>query len=80
LKTVVRFYNTPDLLPKTPDLLPKCPSPDSAGVSKTCWPPPEVPEKVDQRIGNLGLSDEEEHEPVVMKTLTDGYFPVSQTQ
>lgn len=32
----------------------------------------------DQRIGNLGLSDDEENEIVeFMETLSDGYFPVS---
>jgi hypothetical protein len=53
----VQFYNTDDVLPK-------CPSPNSSGVSNTCWPSAEVPENVDQRIGNLGLTDEEEQETV----------------
>jgi cytochrome c peroxidase len=71
LKDVVHFYNTRDVLAK-------CASSDSPGVGKTCWPPPEVSENVDQRIGNLGLTDEEENEIVsFMKTLTDGYFPVN---
>lgn len=74
LKDVVHFYNTRDVLPK-------CPSSDSPGVGKTCWPPPEVPENVDQRIGNLGLTDEEENQIVdFMKTLDDGFFPVNPNQ
>jgi cytochrome c peroxidase len=71
LKQVVHFYNTRDVLPK-------CTSPDDPGFGKTCWPPPEVPQNVDQRIGNLGLTDEEENEIVeFMQTLTDGFFPVN---
>ncbi|MBV8478191.1 MAG: cytochrome C [Acidobacteria bacterium] len=74
LKDVVHFYNTRDVLAK-------CSSPDSPGVGKTCWPSPEVPENVDQRIGNLGLTDEEENEIVdFMKTLSDGYFPINPSQ
>ena len=74
LKTVVHFYNTRDVLPK-------CKSPDDPGFGTTCWPPPEVPQNVDQRIGNLGLTDQEENEIVdFMKTLTDGYFPVDPNQ
>lgn len=74
LKTVVHFYNTRDVLRK-------CKSSDDPGFGKTCWPPPEVPQNVDQRIGNLGLTDEEENEIVLfMKTLTDGYFTVDLKQ
>jgi cytochrome c peroxidase len=74
LKEVVHFYNTRDVLPK-------CSSPDDPGFGKTCWPPPEVTQNVDQRIGNLGLTDEEENEIVdFMQTLTDGYFAINPNQ
>ena len=71
LKEVVHFYNTRDVLPR-------CASGDSAGVGKTCWPAPEVSENLDQRIGNLGLTEKEENQIVeFMQTLTDGYFPIN---
>lgn len=74
LKEVVHFYNTRDVLPK-------CATSDSPGVGVSCWPAPEVPQNVDQRIGNLGLTDQEENEIVAfMKTLTDGYFAVDPNQ
>ncbi len=68
LKEVVHFYNTRDKY-KTPAS--GCP----AGTEKvTCWPPAEVPgPTVDQTVGNLGLTDQEEDLIVVfLKTLTDG--------
>jgi len=68
LKTVVHFYNTRDVLPRCAK------GEDDPGFGKMCWPPPEVPENVDQRIGNLGLTGHEEDLIVdFMKTLTDGY-------
>ncbi len=68
LKTVVHFYNTRDVLPHCPKGV------DDPNFGKTCWAPPEVPENVDQRIGNLGLTDHEEDLIVdFMKTLTDAY-------
>jgi cytochrome c peroxidase len=41
------------------------------------WPPPEVPENVNQEeLGNLGLTDQEVNDIVVfLHTLTDGYVP-----
>lgn len=70
LKEVVHFYNTRDVLPKCKKGI------DDPGFAKTCWAPPEVPENVDQRIGDLGLSPEEEEAIVAfMQTLTDGYKP-----
>ncbi len=70
LKTVVHFYNTRDVLPKCAKGV------DDPGFGVTCWPPPEVPKNVDQRIGNLGLTSDEEQDIVdFMKTLTDGYRP-----
>ncbi len=75
LKTVVHFYNTRDVLPRCSK------GEDDPGFGKTCWPPPEVPQNVEQRIGNLGLSDQEEDLIVdFMKTLTDGYSATSPDQ
>ncbi|MBV8359962.1 MAG: cytochrome C [Deltaproteobacteria bacterium] len=66
LKELVHFYNTRDVLPRC--------APDSSGEGITCWPPPEVPENVDQTIGNLGLTDKEENQIIAfLGTLTDGY-------
>lgn len=46
-------------------------------VASEGWPPPEVPENVnDEELGNLGLTDQEEDDIVAfMMTLTDGYVP-----
>jgi cytochrome c peroxidase len=75
LKTVVHFYNTRDVLPHCAKGV------DDPGFGKTCWAPPEVSENLEQRIGNLGLTDHEEDLIVdFMKTLTDGYFPISPNQ
>lgn len=68
LKEVVHFYNTRDVLPECPQ--------GSPGEKVTCWPPSEVPENIDQTVGDLGLSDTEEDLMVIfLKTLTDGYQP-----
>ena len=70
LKTVVHFYNTRDVLPRCAKGV------DDPGFGTTCWPPPEVPKNIDQRIGDLGLTSDEEQDIVAfMKTLTDGYRP-----
>ncbi|MBV9296171.1 MAG: hypothetical protein JO145_11425, partial [Acidobacteriaceae bacterium] len=70
LKLVVHFYNTRDVLPKCAKGV------DDPGFGVSCWPPPEVPKNVDQRIGNLGLTSDEEQDIVAfMKALTDGYQP-----
>lgn len=75
LKTLVHFYNTRDVLPRCAKGV------DDPGFGKTCWPAPEVPENVDQRIGNLGLTDHEENLIVAfMKALTDGYTERSPDQ
>lgn len=75
LKTVVHFYNTRDVLPKCAKGV------DDPGFGKTCWAPPEVPENLEQRIGNLGLTDREEDLIVdFMKTLTDGYTATNPNQ
>jgi cytochrome c peroxidase len=68
LKEIVHFYNTRDKLPH-------CQQGDP-GEKATCWPPAEVPKNVDNTIGNLGLTDEQEDQLVAfLKTLTDGYKP-----
>lgn len=45
------------------------------------WPPPEVPVNVNEdELGNLGLTADEEGAIVAfMKTLSDGYIPVTPT-
>ena len=75
LKTVVHFYNTRDVLPHCAKGV------DDRNFGKTCWAPPEVPQNLEQRIGNLGLTDHEEDLIVdFMQTLTDGYFAKSPNQ
>jgi cytochrome c peroxidase len=75
LKTLVHFYNTRDVLPHCAKGI------NDPGFGKTCWAPPEVPQNLDQRIGNLGLTDHEEDLIVdFMKTLTDGYTKTSPDQ
>ena len=72
LKQIVHFYNTRDVLPTCPD--------DFMGIiGETCWPAPEVALNVNTtELGDLNLSDEEEDAIVTfMKTLSDGYMPVS---
>jgi cytochrome c peroxidase len=72
LQEVVHFYNTSEVLPTCAQ--------GSPGEKVTCWPEPEVPENVTQKIGNLGLTDEEEDDVVsFLKTLTDGFVPTSDT-
>jgi cytochrome c peroxidase len=69
LKEVVHFYNTRDN---------QCSSPNAPGATITCWPAPEVADNENTTIGALGLSDSDENDIVAfMKTLTDGYVPVS---
>ena len=50
LKQVVHFYNTRHVLPKCKN------GEDDRGFGVSCWPPPEVPVNVNQRIGNLGAA------------------------
>jgi cytochrome c peroxidase len=76
LKEVVHFYNTRDVLPR-------CMAGDP-GEKVSCWPPPEDETNLNKRqLGNLKLTDEEEHDLVAfLKTLTDDYFyetPSSET-
>jgi cytochrome c peroxidase len=68
LKEVVHFYNTRDTLPRCRHGAP--------GEKATCWPAPEFPQNMDKTIGDLGLTNEQEDQIVVLlKTLTDGYKP-----
>jgi cytochrome c peroxidase len=71
LKEVVHFYNTRDILPR-------CAANDP-GEKVACWPVPEVSKNLNTRqLGNLGLSEDEENALIeFMKTLTDGYIPLS---
>lgn len=71
LKQLVHFYNTRDLhaYPVTSG---HCPAGTTERVD--CWPMPEVANNVDDTIGNLGLTDEEEDQIVAfLQTLTDGH-------
>lgn len=66
LKEVVHFHNTSEVLPRCAQ--------GSPGERITCWPEPEVPENVTHKVGNLGLTNEEEDDVVsFLKTLTDGF-------
>ncbi len=72
LRSVVRFYNTRDVLPVCLAEVPEA----SGTIGVDCWPPPEVGLNVNAgEVGNLGLSPEEEEAIVAfMRTLSDGYF------
>jgi len=70
LKALVHFYNTRDTLNGGVHL-----PAGEPGEGITYWPPPEVSVNVDQTIGHLGLTDNEENQIVLfLQTLTDGYF------
>jgi cytochrome c peroxidase len=68
LKSIVHFYNTRDTLRR-------CAS-DDPGEGTTCWPGPESTDNMNTKfVGRLGLSDDEEDEPVsFMRTLADGFM------
>jgi cytochrome c peroxidase len=71
LKQLVHFYNTRDVYPFNVTSG-HCPAGTVERV--TCWPMPEVPNKVDMTTGMLGLTDQEEDQIVAfLQTLTDGY-------
>lgn len=71
LEGVVHFYNTRDVKPECPDPL----TTEGDALAQGCWPAPEVAENVDEQIGALGLTAEEEDAIVAfLKTLSDGYF------
>jgi cytochrome c peroxidase len=69
LKEIVHFYNTRDVLPR-------CAAHDP-GEGTSCWPAPETTENMNKnKVGNLGLSDNEEDALVsFLQTPTDGYNP-----
>lgn len=69
LKQIVHFYNTRDVLPR-------CAAHNSR-EGTSCWPVPETTENMNKsKVGNLGLSGEEEDAIVAfMQTLTDGFTP-----
>jgi cytochrome c peroxidase len=72
LKEIVHFYNTRDVLPRCADHDPR--------EGTACWPAPETTENVNKnKVGNLGLSDNEENALVAfLQTLTDGFSPMQQ--
>jgi len=73
LKQLVHFYNTRDVYPFNVTSG-HCPAGTIEKV--TCWPMPEVPNNIDMTVGNLGLTDQEENQLViVMQALTDGFDP-----
>jgi cytochrome c peroxidase len=69
LKQIVHFYNTRDVLPRC--------APNDPREGTGCWPEPETTENINKsKVGNLGLSSEEEDALVAfMQTLTDGFAP-----
>jgi cytochrome c peroxidase len=69
LKQIVHFYNTRDVLPRC--------GPHDPREGIACWPAPETTENINKsKVGNLGLSNQEEDALVAfMQTLTDGFAP-----
>ena len=75
LKQLVHFYNTRDKFP-FPVTSGHCPAGKTEKVD--CWPMPEVPNNIDMTVGNLGLTDQEENQLVIiMQGLTDGFDPAN---
>jgi cytochrome c peroxidase len=73
LKQLVHFYNTRDKF-AFPVTSGHCPAGKTEKVD--CWPMPEVSNNIDMTVGNLGLSDTEENQLVIiMQDLTDGFDP-----
>jgi cytochrome c peroxidase len=72
LKQIVHFYNTRDVLPRC--------APHDAREGTGCWPAPETTENMNtSKVGNLGLSNEDEDALVAfLQTLTDGFSPAQQ--
>jgi cytochrome c peroxidase len=72
LKEIVHFHNTRDVLPLC--------APHDPREGADCWPAPETTESLNKsKVGNLGLSNEEEDALVAfMQTLTDGFSPPEQ--
>jgi hypothetical protein len=72
LKQLVHFYNTRDVF-GFKVTSGHCPAGTTEKVN--CWPMPEVPNNIDMTIGNLGLTDQEENEVVlVMQAASDGFL------
>jgi cytochrome c peroxidase len=72
LKQLVHFYNTRDVFPFKVTSG-HCPAGTTEKVN--CWPMPEVPNNIDMTVGNLGLTDQEENELVlVMQAASDGFL------
>ena len=69
LRQIVHFYNSRDVLPRC--------APHDPREGTACWPAPETTENINKsKVGNLGLSNEEEDALVAfMQTLTDGFAP-----
>ena len=75
LKQLVHFYNTRDVYPFNVTSG-NCPAGTIEKV--TCWPMPEVPNNIDMTVGNLGLTEQEENQLVIiMQALTDGFDPAN---
>jgi cytochrome c peroxidase len=73
LKQLVHFYNTRDKF-RYPVTSGHCPAGTTEKVD--CWPMPEVKNNIDMTVGNLGLTDQEENQLVlIMQDLTDGFDP-----
>lgn len=71
LKQLVHFYNTRDVYAYP---VPSGHCPEGTTERVDCWPMPEVPNNMDDTIGDLGLTDAEEDQIVAfLETLTDGY-------
>jgi len=75
LKQLVHFYNTRDLFAYNVTSG-NCPAGTTEKVD--CWPMPEVENNIDMTVGNLGLTDQEENQLVIiMQDLTDGFNPAN---
>jgi cytochrome c peroxidase len=70
LEGLVHFYNTRDVKPACSE-----PLTEREALARNCWPSPEVVANMNtDELGNLGLSQTEEHAIVAfMRTLSDGY-------
>jgi len=70
LSGLVHFYNTRDVKPVCGE-----PLTEREALARNCWPAPEVAANMNtEELGNLGLSQAEEHAIVVfMEALSDGY-------
>lgn len=75
LKSVVHFYNTRDVKPGC-ESLDIYDATEEIALANNCWPAPEIIENIDDRLGDLGLTEEEEDALVAfMLIMSDGYLP-----